>query len=345
MLDMRIRVACIGAGWAIGERHLPALARDERAEIVGIVDPHPDRAAALAGRFGIPNASSDLDAPWLAGVDAAVVGVPPLAHADVVETLLDRGIHVLCEKPLAWPPERAWSLVERAATAGLVLGVVQNFQFAEAGKRLFADLAAGRLGEPTATYGFQLSNPRRRLPHWAPGLPGGLFLDETAHLLYLSRRVLGRLELASAVGRVEGNEIRNVSAVLAHDEIWSTLELHFAASLSEWQFVVVGTEATAAFDVFRDVLVTLPNDGGHRGREVLRTSGLLAAQHLRGVATSGTRLVRHRLLYGNDEVERRFLDAVAGDRARLEPIDGRVGAEVVSLLGAVLEALGVASAG
>jgi predicted dehydrogenase len=339
MLDMRIRVACIGAGWAVGERHLPALARDERAEIVGIVDPHPERAAALARRFGIPNTSSDLGAAWLAGVDAAVVGVPPLAHADVVEALLDRGIHVLCEKPLAWPPERARALVERAETAGLVLADVQNFQFSEAGRKLFAELDAGRLGTPTATYGFQLSNPRRRLPHWAPDLPGGLFLDETAHLLYLTRRVLGRLELRSAVGRVAGNEVRNVGIVCEHDTVWSTLELNFEASLSEWQFVVVGTEATAAFDVFRDILVVLPNDGGHRGREVLRTSGLLAAQHLKGVATSGTRLVRRRLSYGNDEVVQRFLDAADGDRSRLGGIEGRAGVEVVAFMDDVLRRL------
>jgi predicted dehydrogenase len=339
MLEMGIRVGCVGAGWATGERHLPALARDPRVELVGIVDPHADRAAALAQRFSISNTAQDLDATWLDGLDAATVGVPPLAHADVVETLLARGIHVLCEKPLAWPPDRARGLVDQAEAAGLVLAVVQNFQFSEAGRRLFEELDAGRLGTPTATYGFQLSNPRRRLPHWAPDLPGGLFLDETAHLLYLTRRVLGRLELRSAVGRVAGNEVRNVSVVLEHDAVWSTLELNFEASLSEWQFVVVGSEATAAFDVFRDILVVLPNDGGHRGREVLRTSGLLAAQHLKGVATSGTRLVRRRLLYGNDEVVRRFLDAVAGDRSRLEGIEGRAGVEVVTFMDDVLKRL------
>ena len=335
------RIACIGAGWTVGERHLPSLQLDERVEVVGIVDPHPERAAALARRFAVPNHATGLDAPWLAEVEAATVGVPPLAHAEVVEELLGRGIHVLCEKPLAFPAARAAALVEQAEAAGLVLAVVQNFQFSEAGRRLFELVDHGALGTPTATYGFQLSNPARRLPHWAPGLPGGLFLDETAHLLYLSRRVLGSLSLASVDAHVEGREIRHLTARLAHEHIWSVLELNFTASLSEWQFVVVGDEATAAFDVFRDILVVLKNDGGHRGREVLRTSGAMLGEHLAGVVASGTRLLRRRLLYGNDEVVRRFVDAVRGDPSRLEGLEGARGVEVAACLQDVLDRTGI----
>jgi predicted dehydrogenase len=336
-----IDVVVVGAGWASRERHVPALRLDRRARVLGVVDVHADRAEALAQACGARYSGTTLDEPWLESAQAATVAVPPLQHAAVVEPLLDRGLHVLCEKPLAFPAAAAGRLVERAAASGTVLAVVHNFQFARAGRRLFELLHSGALGAPTAAYGFQLSNPQRRLPHWAPTLPGGLFLDEMPHLLYLQRRVLGRLELRSAEARVEAGELRQLTATLEHEQVWASLELNFAASLSEWQFVVVGEEATAAFDIFRDVLVVLRNDRGHRGRDVLRTSATLAGRHLSGVATSGARLVGRRLLYGNDEVVRRFLDAVEGDRSQIDDIEGQRGVEVIACLEAILDRVGL----
>ena len=50
-----LRVTCVGAGWATRERHLPALAADPRVRVLGVIDPHPERAAAsrIASRLRI----------------------------------------------------------------------------------------------------------------------------------------------------------------------------------------------------------------------------------------------------------------------------------------------------
>ena len=334
-------VAFVGAGWATRERHVPAFRRDARVRLRGVVDLHGDRAEALARAEKLEHWGSSLDEPWLDGVDAIVVGVPPLAHGDVVEAVLDLGAHCLCEKPFVLPAERARTLVERAEGAGLTLAVVHNFQFSVAGRRLFGLVESGELGRVVAVYGFQLSNRARRLPHWADTLPGGLFLDEAAHLLYLQRRVLGRLDPRLVDARVVDGEIVHLTATLDDDEIWSTLAMSFESSVSEWQLVVVGERATAAFDLFRDVLVVLPNDGQHRGREVLRSSAALVGRHVAGVAASGTRLARGRLHYGNDEVARRFVDGALGDASRLEGISGRDGVAVVEALERLLALAGL----
>jgi scyllo-inositol 2-dehydrogenase (NADP+) len=334
-------VAFVGAGWATRERHIPAFRRDSRVRLRGVVDLHGDRAEELARAAKLAHHGSSLDEPWLDGVDAIIVGVPPLEHADVVEAVLDRGAHCLCEKPFVLPAERARGLVERAEGEGLTLAVVHNFQFSVAGRKLFRLVEDGGLGRVLAVYGLQLSNRARRLPHWADKLPGGLFLDEAAHLLYLQRRVLGRLEPRTVDARVDDGEIVHLAATLDHDEIWSTLSMSFESSVSEWQFIVVGDRATAAFDLFRDVLIVLPNDRQHRGREVLRSSAAVVGRHVAGVAASGTRLVRGRLHYGNDEVARRFVDGVLGDQARLEGISGRDGLAVVEALERLLAEAGV----
>lgn len=334
-------VACVGAGWATRERHLPALLADGRLRVVGVVDKHADRAEAAARSFGLSYWGTSLDESWLQQIDCLTVGTPPPDHAQFVRAAIDRGWHCLCEKPFVLPARTAAELVEAARRAGLVLAVVHNFQFSRSGRRLFELAESGRLGVIEAIYAFQLSNPRRRLPHWYQSLPGGLFLDEAPHLLYLMRRLLGRLEPRSVDARLAGNEIRDLSATFEHDSIWASLSMSFNASVSEWQFIVVGDRAVAALDVFRDILVVLPNDGSHRAREILRSSGRLVAGHVAGVASSGARLLGKRLKYGNDEVVRRFIDAVEGRPEGLRGMSGEDGYAVVAAIEEILMRAGI----
>jgi scyllo-inositol 2-dehydrogenase (NADP+) len=336
-----VRVVCVGAGWVTRERHLPALARDARVEVLGVVDVHPERAAAVAAAAGVASSGTSLDEAWAAGAEAVTIGAPPAAHAELVAAALERGLHCLCEKPLTLDPEAAAAAVARAEADGLVLAVVHNFQFSRSGTRLFDLVEGGRLGRIESVHGFQLSNPRRRLPAWHGDLRGGLFADEAPHLLYLLRRLLGELEPRAVDARLDGRAIRDLTATFDHPEIWATLSMGFGASLSEWQLVVVGERAVAALDVFRDVLVVLPNDGSHRGREILRTSGALAGRHVAGVAASGARLVSRRLLYGNDEVVTRFVDAVEGRPERLRHLTGADGLAVVRCLDELLGRAGL----
>lgn len=336
-----LRVVCAGVGWVTSERHLPALSSDPRVRILGLVDPHRERAEAAARSFGLPHFGTSLDEDWTTEADCLTIGAPPLAHAGLIQTAIERGWHCLCEKPLALPAAEAARLVDAAADAGLVLAVVHNFQFSRSGARLFELVESGKLGKVEAVYGFQLSNPRRRLPHWYPALPGGLFLDEAPHLLYLMLRILGRLDSGTVDARLAGSEIRDLTATFRHESIWATLSMGFNASVSEWQFVVVGERGVAVLDVFRDILVVLPNDGGHRAREILRSSAAMVGGHIRGVFSSGMRLVGGRLRYGNDEVVRRFVDAVEGQRDRLHWISGADGAAVVACIEDLLERSGV----
>jgi predicted dehydrogenase len=336
-----VSVVCVGAGWATGERHLPALVRDRRVSVLGVVDPHLERARALAARYDLPHAGTDLDEPWARSASAVTVGAPPWAHGDLVEDAIERGWHCLCEKPFVLPSERGVELARRAAAAGLVLAVVHNFQFSRAGGRLFAAVESGRLGELESVYGFQLSNQRRRLPHWHASLAGGLFLDETAHLLYLTRRVLGALEPRVVDARLRDREIRDLTATFEHATVWATLSLNFNASISEWQFVVAGSKAVAAFDLFRDILVVVPNDKAHGARDVLRSSGALLGGHAAGFVSSGLRMARGRLSYGNDDVVTRFVDAISGDRSRIAGMSAEDGCAVVECLEALVVRAGI----
>ncbi|MDP9285543.1 MAG: Gfo/Idh/MocA family oxidoreductase [Actinomycetota bacterium] len=338
---MTLGVACVGGGWVTRERHLPALKGDGRLRVLGVVDSHPERAQGAARAFGLPHWGTSLDESWMNDVDCLTIGTPPPAHAELVRSALERGWHCLCEKPFALPATEAAELVRVARDAGLVLGVVHNFQFSRSGQRLFDLVESGQLGAVEAVYGFQLSNPKRRLPHWYQDLPGGLFLDEAPHLLYLIRRLLGRLDPRGVDARLGGNEIRDLNATFEHASIWASLSMGFGASVSEWQFIVVGTSGVAALDVFRDILIVLPDDGSHRAREILRSSARMVAGHVAGVASSGARVVGRRLLYGNDEVVRRFVDSIEGRPERLRWMTGEDGCAIVACMEEILGRVGI----
>src|ERR1043166_1227531 len=181
------KVAVVGAGWVAGARHIPALKRSRRCQIIGVIDKHLDRAQALANRYRLPHAADRLDMPWLQQADACTVAVAPMAHFDVVRTLLESGKHVLMEKPMCLTVSDGEALVDTAEERGRVLALVHNFQFARSVNRVRTWLATGKWGRVTGLHGLQLSSPDRRLPAWFEQLPLGLFYDESPHLLYLLR--------------------------------------------------------------------------------------------------------------------------------------------------------------
>ena len=116
----KIRAAVVGAG-SFGRHHLRILSQSPGAELAGVVDSDAQRASAAATQYGCPVYASFAD---LAGkIDAAVIAVPTAAHADVGCALLESGIDVLVEKPIAADIASARRLVDTAARTGRILQV------------------------------------------------------------------------------------------------------------------------------------------------------------------------------------------------------------------------------
>jgi predicted dehydrogenase len=116
----------IGTG-ALGFHHARLLRGVADAELVGIYDVNPDRAAQVSRELKVeafPSLHALLDR-----IDAATVVVPTPAHTDVGLEVLGRGVHALIEKPLADTVEGAEQLVRAADRGGLVLqvGHVERF--------------------------------------------------------------------------------------------------------------------------------------------------------------------------------------------------------------------------
>lgn len=95
-----LKVAIAGAG-AISEFHLHGWKAQDNVELAAICDPDIDRAKARAAQFGIAQTYTDV-AEMLDAVkpDAVDIITPVGTHAPLVRLAADRGIHVICQKPI-----------------------------------------------------------------------------------------------------------------------------------------------------------------------------------------------------------------------------------------------------
>jgi predicted dehydrogenase len=121
-----LRAAVIGAGH-LGRFHAQKLARMEGVRLVGVADTNEANRLSVAAECGTQPLS---DHRALVGqIDAAVIAAPTQWHHAIGVELLDRGIHVLVEKPLAATAAQADELVETARRRGAVLqvGHVERF--------------------------------------------------------------------------------------------------------------------------------------------------------------------------------------------------------------------------
>ena len=115
-----IRVAVIGAG-QFGVNHCRVIHESERAHLAAVVDIDPARAAEAAARYG---AEPLPDISQLTGkIDAAIVAAPTIVHEEIGCRLLEAGIDVLVEKPIAHESASATRLVEAAERHGRILQV------------------------------------------------------------------------------------------------------------------------------------------------------------------------------------------------------------------------------
>ncbi len=115
-----MRLGVVGTG-AMGRHHVRILAALPEADLVGIYDQRPELAARKASEHETLSFSSLEE---LAGqIDAAVLAVPTYAHAQIGCQLLEAGVHLLVEKPIAATLEEADRLLAAAAAAGRTLAV------------------------------------------------------------------------------------------------------------------------------------------------------------------------------------------------------------------------------
>lgn len=111
----RVRIAVVGAGWWATFAHIPALQANPDVALVALCDRDSGKLARAATHYGIEKQYTDLDEMLeRETLDGAVIAVWHAAHYEVARACLDRGLHILLEKPMVLTAVHARDLVERA---------------------------------------------------------------------------------------------------------------------------------------------------------------------------------------------------------------------------------------
>ncbi|MGI9039220.1 MAG: Gfo/Idh/MocA family protein [Gemmatimonadota bacterium] len=214
-----VRIAVLGAGGAAQVVHLPILARLAGVEIVGIADPDRRKAATIGERFGVSTIAADLpsllpDEP----LDAVLLCTPNGAHEEGVLAALERGAHVLCERPLTVSSESARRLVAAADSAGRQLMVANNHRYRHDFRLLRQFVASGELGEVFFVRSRWL-NRRSRRPRrgWRTDpkyAGGGVLMDLGAQALDLALWSMGYPEIRRLSCQLAGDKGVETSAFM-----------------------------------------------------------------------------------------------------------------------------------
>jgi predicted dehydrogenase len=143
-----LRVGVVGIGWA-GQQHLKAYEALEGVRIVSLAGMEQDLRDSLQAEYSIPNGFADWkDMLDHGGLDAISVAVPTFLHAPIAIAALERGIHVLSEKPIARNAVEGQAMVDAAHKAGRVLDVAFNHRRRGDIKALKEVIDDGGLGRP-----------------------------------------------------------------------------------------------------------------------------------------------------------------------------------------------------
>ena len=196
---------------------MPALRELETAgslEVVALLDPVARHAALLREAFPQAQAVSELSGLSQHAFDLAIVASPHSLHAAQSIHLLEAGVSVLCEKPMATSADDA-SAMARAAAASrglLAIGLVRRFfPAAQAirsmlSQRMLGDISSFEFSEGSATFGWPAASRGYFDKHEAQG---GVLMDIGVHALDLLQWWLGKPAIVDfaddAMGGIEAN--------------------------------------------------------------------------------------------------------------------------------------------
>ncbi len=182
-----LRVAVLGVG-VMGAFHVDRLSRTVHGARVTVVnDAALDRAETIAAAAGARVEPDPIASINAGDVDAVVIASPGPFHAEQVVACLDRGIPVLCEKPLTTEPGSAYRIVEReAALPGRLIQVGFMRRYDAEYSKLRTLITDGGVGEPLILHCVH-RNPDNR-----PTFDSSMMItDSVVHEVDVARFLLG----------------------------------------------------------------------------------------------------------------------------------------------------------
>jgi scyllo-inositol 2-dehydrogenase (NADP+) len=218
-----LRVGIVGLG-KMGLSHQSIINAHPNVKLVSVCDSAAYILDLLSKYTGVKTYTDHKTMLAEEALDCLFVATPSKHHAAIVETALNRGLHVFCEKPFALEPEVGFRLADLADSKRLVNQVGYHYRFVAAfreAKRLLAQSIIGDLHHLRAeAYGPVVLRPRGSTWRSQKSEGGGCLFDYACHAIDLINYLVG------CPRAVSGTIFNSVFSNDVDDEIYSTL--HFS---------------------------------------------------------------------------------------------------------------------
>ena len=236
---------------------VPAILRSENARLRAVASRSPEKLAEFRQLFGQEfTAHASYDA-LLADpqVEAVYLPLPNAQHCEWAIRAMQRGKHVLCEKPLALDASEAQRMGEAAAAHGVLLMEAFMYRYTariQAVERILASGVLGRILSINSTFRFFLD--RQNTIKEQPELGGGALYDVGVYPLNLIGRIAESEPLSVSASCTRANGVdNNLSAILRYENgLIATLHCGFNA-FGRMHSEIVGSDgALLVPDTFLD---------------------------------------------------------------------------------------------
>ena len=257
-----LRVAVIGLGAIAQTAHLPVLMKARGVQVVALCDNDISKARALAQRFGIADAFSDIDDLLeMASLDAVFVTTPNHLHEPHALSALRAGCHVLVERPFALTSRGVERILAAAKKADRKVFVANNHRFRSDVQALVGFVNGGELGKVHSVRAGAYRLPSALAP-WRmrrAEAGGGAFLELGLPLLDLAAWIADfpdPIRVSATMNRSRGaNSVEDALFVFAElsNGFNVTLDVNWAyiGDHERWWFEVIGTKGSARLSPLR----------------------------------------------------------------------------------------------
>ena len=257
-------VLVVGAG-SIGERHVRCFLATGRAR-VSFAEVRADLRGEVAQRHPAAGAFDSLEAALAARPTAAVIATPAPLHVPQAMQLVERGVHVLIEKPLAVGLDGIDRLVEAVSARQVVAGVAYVYRAHPVLADMRAAIRSGRFGRPlelVAVSGqhFPFYRPAYRQTYYARrDSGGGAVQDALTHVVNAAEWLVGptdRVVADLARCALDGVDVEDTAHVLARHsgggsgaggEVLASYNLNQHQAPNEMTLTVICERGTARFE-------------------------------------------------------------------------------------------------
>ncbi len=255
--DDVLRVAVIGAGFW-GRNHARVISEMEGCRLFAVVDVDLERASAVAKRYGVAKVYRD-HRELVAGekVDLATICTPSVTHAPIARDLLESGIPVLVEKPMAVNLEEAIGLADAAKTSGVpvMVGFIERFN--PAVQYVLSALRDNVIGTP-------LTIAARRIGPWPERIGDvGVVKDVAIHDIDLTYYFFQEppLHLYASGGALRHSYEDYMMALMSYEGGKSaSLEANWLSSKKKRDMRITGTEGVISIEFLTgEVLIEKPD--------------------------------------------------------------------------------------